>query len=223
MVTDKHMKEYSDSINSLIVYHGTPKELDLPIVAKSSPTNDFGSGFYTSILPDFAQSISIRDGTNGIVYQLFYTGNFKIYNFKDNFEFWYLYTAANRGIIDINKYPKLQDKVNGLNAYDIIIGLISDDRSQYAFNQYFDEAITDACLIECLKYFKLGCQVVFKTQKACDKIKVLAVHRNSGLDVKEIEHAKKIRIGTAQDIVHELKVKYRDVGNRVYNVLERYK
>ena len=129
----------------------------------------------------------------------------------------------NRGIIDVSKYTKLQERVKELNTYDILIGLISDDRSQYAFNQYFDEAITDTCFIECLKYFQLGCQVVFKTQKACDKIKILEAHHNSALEVEEIEHAKRIRIGKAQDIVHELKIKYRDVGSRIYTVLERYK
>ena len=211
--------------NPLTLYHGTVKEMDLPIKPISKSFSDFGSGFYTAELKTFAEASSVKENnTNGVLYTLQCNlDNLKVYNFHNNIELWYLFTAVNRTYLDLGKYKKLQEKLNAFNQYDVLVGLIADDRSQRALEDFLDGNITDVCLIESLKYFELGKQYVFKTQRACDSIKIIDIHYNTDDEKSHFKHEVRVRLGKSQAMFENLKAKYFRVGNSVYNILEKYK
>ena len=206
------------------LYHGTPNGIIGNIKPESNIISDFGQGFYTAELLEYAESMSIKRDDCGFVYKLSCNSNgLTVFDFKGDIEFWALYTAANRGYFDVTEYSKLKSKIDNLNNYDILIGLISDDRSAHVYNQFFNSAITDICMVECIKYYDLGKQFVFKTQKACDSIEIINKHSNTAEDVKRITHIKGVRLGKTVGIVEQLKVKYESTGLRLHAVLEKYR
>lgn len=80
--------------------------------------------------------------------------------------------------MDLSKYPQLKNLVvkfeTILNKSDVIIGTIADDRMSMVLEDFFNGSRTDIGMLECLKYVNLGKQVVLKTQRACDRIKVIS-------------------------------------------------
>lgn len=205
------------------IYHGTPNLIVDPIQPKSEKFNDFGSGFYTAKELPIAESMAIKNNTNGFVYTYAYSlDNLNVYTFND-IEFWMLFVLHNRGGIDKGKYRKLDAMVERVLSYDVVIGLISDDRSAHIYNQFRLGAITDKCVEECLAYYQLGEQIVFKTERACKVLHEVKLHENTTEDFNRIRHDKSVRIGTAQNVVEKLKVKYENTGTRINTLLEKYR
>ena len=135
-----------------------------------------------------------------------------------------IFTAYNRGNIpDIDDYRVIKNRIDALSEYDVIIGLVADDRSAYAFERFLNTAMTDKCLIECIKYFDLGYQYVFKTKKACESIKIVNQEIIHGEEYNDVSHCKRIRIGKSQEIVTELEKKYRRDGLFMDELLEKYR
>lgn len=100
-----------------------------------------------------------------------------VYQFKDDIA-WEMFVCYNRDRINFRVYPQLARLVlqfnNILDSSDIIIGTIADDRMSMVLEDFFNGARTDIGLLECLQYVKLGKQVVLKTQKACDRVRIVS-------------------------------------------------
>lgn len=101
--------------------------------------------------------------------------------------------------------------------------LNTDDREAYAFGRFLDGAMTDKCLIECIRYFDLGFQYVFKTKKACNYIEIKKKEIIRGELYDEAAHNKRSRIGKSQEIVTRLEKEYRRTGLFFDELLEEYK
>lgn len=211
-------------VSSNCVYHGAPNLLDGPIQPKSEKFSDFGSGFYTAKELPIAESMAIKDDNkNGFVYTYVYSlDNLNVYTFND-IEFWMLFVLYNRGGINHGEYKRLDAMVEQVLSYDVIIGSISDDRSAHIYNQFSIGAITDKCVEECITYYKLGEQIVFKTDKACKALREVKLYENTKEDRNRIKHDKRIRLGTAKDVVEQLKIKYENIGTRINTLLEKYR
>ena len=208
-----------------LLYHGTPVGIKGRIIPKSEDVCDFGCAFYTAELVDYSNSVALNaDTDSGHCYTfLADLQKLKIYDFADDLEFWALFTAANRKEFDVSDYPKLKKRIDALRPYDILCGLIADDRSAYAFARFVSGAMTDACLMECLTHFKLGNQYAYKTQKACDQLYAINHKIFSKEEHKKIDHDRRVRIGTAQQVVDELEKQYRRKGRYFSEILEEYK
>ena len=223
-VSNNIPKTALNRMKGTIIFHGTPSALELPIDNKHSFHNDFGAGFYTSTDIEFAESMSIKNNTNGLLYYISYSlDNLTVFNFERDIELWMLYIAANRGVIKTDEYRKLHNKIEEINKYDVVIGKISDDRSAYIYNQFYIGAATDICVEEYLNYYNLGDQIVFKSQRACKNLAICDVLYNTDIDRNRIMHDKSVRLGKAVSIVEDLKRKYENTGTRINTLLEKYR
>ena len=134
-----------------------------------------------------------------------------------------MFTAYNRGYIDIEQYAKLKGKIAGLSQYDILKGLIADDRSAHSINSFLNNSITYKCMLKCIQYFDLGCQYAFITQLACDRLKIVQQRVIKGGEYNEILRKYHKRIGSSDKIVEDLESEFGDNGVRFRQLLRKYK
>lgn len=206
----------------LTLYHGSHNGIQGKINCKASrATCDFGQGFYTGDTETQAKALLIDD-SNGTFYTLKANlEGLKIYKFKEDID-WALFVGANRGKISLDSYPKLRKIVNSINGYDVIVGKIADDRMAYVYKRFIENAITDIALVEALQYVNFGDQYVFKTQKACDRIKIVSTQRISAEEQKLLKHEKNLTIGNLEEIVENIRVRNLKNGRYIHEVLEKF-
>ena len=213
--------------NDIILYHGSPNGIAGAIEPRSENICDFGAGFYTASVDEYGLSNIIENEKEGSGY--FYTleanlDGLKVFSFEEDLDFWMLFTSYNRGYIqDIEPYIRLKERINDLRSYDVICGLVADDRSAYAFGRFLDKAMTHICLKECIKFFDLGYQYVFRTTKACEHLTIINKEYIEGDRYLQIAHEKRIRIGRSQDVVSEIEVQFRREGMYLDELLEEYR
>ena len=211
----------------ITLYHGSPNGIIGIIAPISEKICDFGQGFYTATEKEYALSNIVereQDGC-GFCYTLRAdTEDLRVYEFGNELSLWMLYTAYNRGYIpSLSNYDKLRAEIESIEVCDVVCGLIADDRSAYAFGRFLDGAMTDLCLIECMKYFELGLQYAFKTTKACNALEIVESEVIRGEAYTNASHEKRKRIGTSQEVVAGLEKQYRREGLFIDELLERYR
>ena len=129
-----------------------------------------------------------------------------------------MFIAYNRGLLE-EKYRNLCEKYRAYNEnYDVIIGIIADDKMTQALQRFFMGELCDAALIEAMQKVSLGKQYVAKTKEACDKthIKIL---KESPLTYEEIKQAKAIsqnRDLILDQLFRQLNTRYRRAQNVKY-------
>lgn len=164
----------------LILYHGSKNGIIGKIrYDKGRDVCDFGKGFYLGTQKE--QPIGLiapsRNKTPVLYKVELDINGLKVVNLKDDL-IWDLFVCYNRKRVDLSKYPQLKNLVlkfeTILNKSDVIIGTIADDRMSMVLEDFFNGSRTDIGMLECLKYVNLGKQVVLKTQRACDRIKVIS-------------------------------------------------
>jgi peptidoglycan/xylan/chitin deacetylase (PgdA/CDA1 family) len=110
-----------------------------------------------------------------------------------------------------------------ISSNDVVIGYIADDRMVYVYSAFIDGTMTDIALINCLKYVNMGKQYVFKTKRACSKIKILNRYHLDSDYRKVLLHDKHRTINEVQYVVEEMIKKYRRTGKYIDELLEVYK
>ena len=216
---------FNKGFTYVYVHHGSKEGIVGNIEPHSRVTCDFGDAFYTASDKGFAFSSAVRkDGEIGYYYKFICDlDNLNVYKFK-SLELWALYTARNRGYIDnIEEYIKLKQLCEEIDSYDVVVGLIADDRSAYVINNFLNNSITDKCMYACMRYFNLGYQYVFKTVKACNALRLVEQYTIQGSEYKTILHDNNVRIGTSEKIVSDLESQLADSGLRFRQILRRYK
>lgn len=221
---NNQVKNQENSV--LTLYHGSNGGLKgKPSVNYGSSVCDFGAGFYTGSLEMQARN-RICNNSNGYLYKIeLNISDANVYTFSDD-TLWALYVAINRGKLqDLKKYQKLVKLKNMLDSYDILIGLIADDKMARSYELFLEGSITDEALSNCLKEVKYGNQVVIKNQKYCGKRyfkivkqeKVSKVNRTEALQwgIKEKQNLDKR--------VDEILKMYRRKGRYIDEILEDYK
>ena len=203
------------------LYHGSKSGIKGDIVPGSRAACDFGTGFYMGDLPDQPKGL-IAAHENNMFYEL--ECNFdglKIKEFGDSYDEqidWALYIAYNRGNLD-KKYELLHKRYAGYNnGYDLIVGLIADDKMTQALQRFFNGELCDRALIEALQKVKLGKQYVAKTEEACSDKHIKIVYARP-LTVNEKKSAlvtSKNRNNTLENMFDQFKVRYRRANNVKY-------
>lgn len=162
----------------MILYHGSKSGIKGDIAPKSHDACDFGQGFYMGDLPDQPKGL-IAEFPDNRFYELDCDfAGLKIKTFEEDANDqidWALFIAYNRGLLE-EKYRNLCEKYRSYNEnYDVIIGIIADDKMTQALQRFFMGELCDAALIEAMQKVSLGKQYVAKTKEACDKthIKIL--------------------------------------------------
>lgn len=205
----------------MILYHGSKSGIKGDIAPKSRDACDFGQGFYMGDLPDQPKGL-IAEFPDNRFYELdcdFASLKIKTFEEDANDQIdWALFIAYNRGLLE-EKYRNLCEKYRAYNEnYDVIIGIIADDKMTQALQRFFMGELCDAALIEAMQKVSLGKQYVAKTKEACDKthIKIL---QESPLTYEEIKQAKAIsqnRNLILDQLFRQLNTRYRRAQNVKY-------
>lgn len=179
---------------------------------------DFGRGFYCGVNEEQPLKL-VAFEANPVLYTFeLDTSNLKIKSIKLDLE-WLLIVANNRGKIE-NKYQQLKDKIDSsIQGFDVIHGVIADDRLFSTLSAFFDGLISDRMAIKLLDVMSYGFQYTLKTDKACKALKTinektydiagLAPFRNKA--IKEKEDAKKA--------VEEMRSKLFELGGSAFKDL----
>ena len=172
----------------MLLYHGAPRKIiqiqAVPEYQKQQNyIGDFGTGFYLTPDKDFASERALI-ARNEEAYLYTYDVNEDIFSELNIFRFpetadlaWLMFIAYNRKNITREQAPHLCDSIDQtFKNYDVIIGPSSDDRCFYHmiclidppdvfFYANFNEVLLD------LQKNPLREQYVFKSEKACEKLK----------------------------------------------------
>ena len=205
----------------MILYHGSKSGIKGDIAPNSRDACDFGQGFYMGDLPDQPKGL-IAEFPDNRIYELDCDfAGLKIKTFEEDANDqidWALFIAYNRGLLE-EKCRNLCEKYRVYNEnYDVIIGIIADDKMTQALQRFFMGELCDAALIEAMQKVSLGKQYVAKTKEACDKthIKIL---QESPLTYEEIKQAKAIsqnRNLILDQLFRQLNTRYRRAQNVKY-------
>ena len=165
------------------LYHGTDAFFERPDLTKCRPFKDFGRGFYLSpdlaVAKRMAERCALRSNWQGAsryvyVYDFDETnlGDLRVRRFDSVVdESFARFVMANR-----QTRTQLMDH-NRDNRYDIVIGLIADDKMGVLFRRFEDGEVTLDYLIEELKFKKLTLQYSFHTSKALSLLALREVRR----------------------------------------------
>lgn len=167
-------------MRKLVLYHGSPEIIEMPIWGKGKAYNDYGRGFYCTQHIELAKEWACTEGVDGYANQYeMSTDNLNILNLSSD-EYTILHWLA---LLMENRKLRLSTPVMrrgsewlkehfhiDIKDYDIIVGYRADD-SYFSFARAFvNNEISLGQLNHAMKLGKLGEQFVLKTQKAFNAI-----------------------------------------------------
>ena len=164
--------------------HGTDHVIKKPDWEIAKPTNDYGKGFYCTLIPEMAKEWAAKRNTDGFVNEYrFNTDGLKILNLLDGNHTvlnWIALLLKNR-VFTINDAIALDSKeyiVENFSIdtaeYDVVIGYRADD-SYFSYAQSFvHNALPLRSLSKALLLGKLGEQTVLVSEKAFRQIEFAA-------------------------------------------------
>lgn len=196
------------------LYHGSKSGIEGDILPISRTACDFGKGFYMGDLPEQPKGL-IATYEKNMFYELECNlDGLRIKKFGNSYEEqidWALFIAYNRQSLD-EKYAFLHERYAVYNReYDMIVGLIADDKMTQALQRFFNGELCDKALLEALQKVKLGKQYVAKTKEACDKAHITIVddHPLTSDEKKSVLVSSRNRNDTLENMFEQLKVRYR--------------
>lgn len=170
-------------MSKIVLYHGSPEIIEVPIYGKGKSYNDYGKGFYCTQHIELAKEWACTEGVDGYAnrYEI-ETDKLKILNLSDEqytILHWLALLMKNRKgrlstpIMKRGKEYLLEHYLPDISGYDAIIGYRADD-SYFSFAKSFvNNAISLKQLGNAMRLGKLGEQFVLKSPKAFDTIKFL--------------------------------------------------
>lgn len=190
-------------MNTITVYHGSPRIIEKPVFGMGNPNNDYGLGFYCTESVELAKEWACSAECDGYANQ--YTlnindltvlsltgGNYHILN-------WLFVLLENRKFrigSEVAKRAKeyiFENFAIDYKRYDIIKGYRADD-SYFSFaNAFLNNTISVAQLERAMVLGKLGEQIVVMSERAFDSISFV----NAVPAPKEIYLPKKLARDTA--------------------------
>ncbi len=160
----------------ITIYHGSEKNVEMPIFGEGKKNNDFGLGFYCTQSIDLAKEWAVSSLRDGFAneYSL-NTEYLKILNLNST-----EYTILNWIAVLVQhrlfslktpvarrakKYLIDNFSIN-VNAYDVITGYRADDSYFDYAESFLNNAISVEQLAKAMRLGKLGKQIVIKSQYA---------------------------------------------------------
>ena len=167
----------------MILYHGSPEIVEVPIYGKGSETNDYGRGFYCTEIAELAKEWAcptVKDGFSN-KYEFDLSDLKVLYLNKEGYNIlnWIAILLNNR------KFPKrspiarqaskyiLEEFLPDISGYDVIWGYRADDSYFSYAKDFLNNTISVNQLSQAMKLGELGEQVVLMSPKAFEKIKFL--------------------------------------------------
>lgn len=167
----------------MILYHGSPEIVEVPVYGKGSETNDYGRGFYCTEIEELAREWAcptVKDGFSN-KYEFDLSDLKVLYLNKEGYNIlnWIAILLNNR------KFPKrspiarqaskyiLEEFLPDISGYDVIWGYRADDSYFSYAKDFLNNTISVNQLSQAMKLGELGEQVVLMSPKAFEKIKFL--------------------------------------------------
>ncbi len=199
-----YKEEYNNNKN-IVLFHGAKKPFSMPINFRlnSKNRNDFGIGFYLGeTFEQAANYISFLDACYVYCFKLCLS-DLKIYKFNVNTE-WMIAIAYFRGWIDDYKdCTCIKSILDKMNACDVIIAPIADNRMFDIIADFVENNITDEQCRHSLAATNLGFQYVLKTDKA---IKQSSLIQKMFVSKKEKEKCLENRISLTDSGIQKAKI-----------------
>ena len=215
------VEEHQDK-DVIVLFHGAKKVLSLPlnIIANSKTRNDFGLGFYLGTsFEQAANYISFLNVNKVYAFKL-NLKNLKIVKFEVNTD-WMLAIAYYRGWIEEYKdSPKVLNIIKEVEAADVIIAPIADNRMFDIINEFVENTITDEQCKHALAATNLGYQYVLKSNKALNQIDLL---QEMFVCKEEKKHCTDARISLTNNGLQKVKVariEYKNKGKYIEELLK---
>ena len=171
-------------MKDLVIYHGSPDIVEVPVFGKGSLYNDYGRGFYCTENVELAKEWACLEGRDGYANKyLIDVDSVKVLNLGSK-EFsilhWLTILTEHRKLrISTPAMKKgmewLQEHFHvDTSQYDVIVGYRADD-SYFSFARAFvNNEISLNQLSYAMRLGKLGEQIVLKSKKAFDEIKFVS-------------------------------------------------
>ena len=167
----------------MIIYHGSPKKVDVPVYGVGSKENDYGQGFYCTQSNDLAKEWACPTVQSGFSnkYELDMDDLRVLHLNREGYHIlnWIAILLQNRIFSkrspvarQANNYI-LQEFLPEISGYDVIIGYRADDSYFSYAKDFLNNTISVNQLSQAMKQGELGEQVVLKSEKAFEQIRFL--------------------------------------------------
>lgn len=170
----------------MILYHGSPKMMEVPQYGFGSKENDYGLGFYCTQSNDLAKEWACPTVQRGFSnkYELDMDGLRVLYLNGEGYHIlnWIAILLQNRIFSKRSPVARqaknyiLQEFLPDISGYDVIIGYRADDSYFSYAKDFLNNAISVNQLSQAMKLGELGElgeQVVLKSEKAFERIRFL--------------------------------------------------
>ena len=202
------------------LFHGTTYDINKIDVTQGKGYKDFGKGFYMGT--DRNQSLTlICNYPKAKIYTLNVDlSQLKLIDMEAGLD-WALLVAYHRGKMESIKNTKIYERYANLSkGYDMISGMIANDRMFVVLDRFFNGEITDFALIQSLSVLKLGKQYVALTENACRKIQIADEQITSGNDKAALKQLSEVNRSKGIVMANEICRKYRREGRFFDEILE---
>ena len=171
-------------MSKLILYHGSPEIIRVPVFGKGKSYNDYGQGFYCTEHLDLAKEWACNENTDGYAnkYEIATTGLSVLNLSSDEYTtlHWLALLMNNRKFRVTTPVMKRgadwlkEHFLIDLSPYDAVIGYRADD-SYFSFARAFmSNEISLSQLSYAMRLGKLGEQFVLKSPAAFEKIRFVS-------------------------------------------------
>lgn len=153
-----------------VLFHGSKKGLSEISIEGARNNCDFGKGFYLG--ENYIQALSfVCETRDSSVYSFRYTlDNLKIKKFQCDME-WMLAICFYRGQLkEYENNSRICKIIKEIEESDVVIAPIADNKMFYIMSQFTDGEINADVALHSLSASKLGCQYVFRTEKALSNL-----------------------------------------------------
>lgn len=167
-------------MGKIILFHGTPDKIVVPIFGKGDDKHDYGRGFYLTESVDLAKEWAVcrPNDINGWVHKYeLETDELKILDFQEiNVLAWLAELMKHREAADSRRYRMLSKKFiekYGIDTeeYDVIKGWRANASYFYIAKEFVRDNIDMDILEELLSLGNLGIQYCVKSERAYSKLK----------------------------------------------------
>ncbi len=179
------MGELLETSSIIKLYHGSNHTVGQPILGEGKVKNDYGQGFYTTILPERADEYALMMPGDSVRNE--YEIDAGVLNILNLDEYgplaWIAEVLYNRGPGDARITRRSREAF--CNRYrvkqeaDIIMGYRADDSYFAIIESFLNNELSADEVVTLFYKAKLGKQVCLKSQKAFNRIKFIDSHRVS--------------------------------------------
>ena len=196
-----------------VLFHGSKDGLSEVTITGSRDNCDFGKGFYLG--ETYSQALSfVCEKEKSSVYSFRYSLNdLKIKRFDCNLE-WMIAICYYRGTLREYASSQMVSKIVAeIEAADVIIAPIADNKMFYVMAQFTDGEINADVALHSLSASKLGLQFIFKTDKALQNLVPIEKYYLSN---PEREDCRKLLNERSYEIDIKLKLAKREFKTGLY-------